>query len=217
MLESEFSEKLGYYFVNKELLIVAITHPSSESVHNEKLEFLGDSLLYQIVTEYLYSNYQELTVGELSVKRDAIISNSNLTNIAYYLLIDKIIICGNSVNLQQLDHMKKSLADVVEALFAAIYIDGGYHVTRNCVLKLCMKDANLLHIKSHKSTLQEILQAKHEKLPIYSVIGKSTDGMFTINCVAYVQSKKIETTGTGSRVRQAEEMAASLMITQLNC
>lgn len=206
-------ECLGYVFKNPQLLQRALTHRSFAPEHNERLEFLGDSVLGCVIANYLYCSYQQLSEGELSRLRSNLIREDTLAMLAQQLDVGSHLMLGEGERKSGGFRRPSILADAMEALFGAVFMDGGFSAAEKVVLGLYVPylakvDAQTLG-KDAKTLLQEYLQGKHISLPSYSVIatlGHAHEQSFEVQCS--IPSLKISTRGTGSSRRNAEQQAA---------
>lgn len=211
---------IGYQFTNMGLVETALTHRSAGSINNERLEFLGDAILGFVVADFLYRNYGEADEGELSRLRAALVKGDSLAEIARTLHLGKYLNLGPG-ELRSGGHSRNSiLADAVEALLAAVYLDGGYPAAREMILSLFEKKLASLSRKSQqkdpKTRLQELLQSRKIALPIYTVIsitGEQHEQCFTVSC--QVEALNLTTEGSGSSRRKAEQSAANQFLRQL--
>jgi ribonuclease-3 len=213
--------KLAYRFRDTELLSLALTHRSVPGNNNERLEFLGDALLSFLIGEQLYAKFPTATEGQLSQMRSHLVKGSTLAVISEELHLGDFLLLGPG-ELKTGGHRRSStLANALEALAAAIYLDGGLTVCRQIVLawfdeRLQNLTLNQATLKDAKSRLQEWLQARKFSLPVYKVCdvsGHIHEQVFTSQCE--LTELNCVTVGTGGSRRKAEQAAASKMLTQL--
>jgi len=213
-------KQLGYRFKQPALLSQALTHRSFASNNNERLEFLGDGALNYIIAHQLYMRFQKLPEGDLSRLRAALVKESTLFEIALKLELGESLKLGEG-ELKSAGWRRPSiLADALEAIVGAVYLDGGHEATEALVLKLYAEkletiDPKLID-KDAKSLLQELLQGKKIDLPDYQVVnidGEAHAQTFKVSCS--VSKLKIQTVGEGSSRRAAEQNAAQLALTEL--
>lgn len=215
-----FEKDIGYKFKNIELLKTAFTHTSyaneNKKESNEKLEFLGDSILEFIVSNYLYKNYKKLKEGEMTKVRATVVCEQSLYEIALKYNFDKLLYLGRSEKLSGGSHKPTILADSVEAVIAAIYRDAGLEQAEKFIidnLKEAIEQASKnVGKKDYKTVLQEELQ-KHGSVKIeYNIIkeeGPDHDKTF----VAEVKcNNKYLATGKGNTKKQAEMEAARIAL-----
>lgn len=209
----QLCRQLGYVFKQPQLLQRALTHRSYAPDHYERLEFLGDSILGCVIARYLYSEYPELSEGDLSRLRSNLVKESTLVIFAQQLNLGSQLKLGEG-ELKSGGHRRPSiLADAVEALFGAIFMDGGYLAAEQAVLNLFVpylaKVDRATLGKDAKTLLQEYLQGRRLALPDYSVIdmqGVAHEQLFQVECT--IPPLKITTRGAGTSRRNAEQQAA---------
>jgi ribonuclease-3 len=212
--------RLGYAFVQPELLQRALTHRSYTPEHNERLEFLGDSVLGCIIATHLYSTYPQLSEGELSRLRSSLVREDTLAILAQQLDVGSYLKLGEGERKSGGFRRPSILADAMEALFGAVLLDGGYQAAEKVVLGLyvpylAQADVGTLD-KDAKTLLQEYLQGRRIPLPVYSVIatqGHAHEQSFEVECA--IPSLNVRTRGTGSSRRGAEQQAARAACQQL--
>ena len=208
---------IGYQFNNAAILTQALTHRSFAANNNERLEFLGDSVLNFIVAHQLYNRFDKLPEGDLSRLRAALVKESTLSEIAASLNIGEALKLGEG-ELKSAGYKRPSiLADALEAIVGAVYLDGGFVAAETLVLKLyAQKLANIdpkIIDKDAKSQLQEYLQGKKIELPDYNVVsieGEAHAQTFKIECM--IQKLHISTVGEGTSRRIAEQQAAQFAL-----
>ena len=210
---TELCRQLGHVFTQPQLLQRALTHRSYAPDHYERLEFLGDSVLGCVIARYLYSEFPELSEGELSRLRSNLVKESTLVMFAQQLNLGSQLKLGEG-ELKSGGHRRPSiLADAVEALFGAIFIDGGYLAAEKAILNLFVPYLAKVDMKTlgkdAKTLLQEYLQGQRLALPDYSVTdtkGEAHEQLFQVKCA--IPSLKITTSGAGTSRRNAEQQAA---------
>ena len=208
---------LGYVFKNAALLTQALTHRSFAANNNERLEFLGDSVLNFIIAHQLYNRFNKLPEGDLSRLRAALVKESTLSEIATGLSVGESLKLGEG-ELKSAGYKRPSiLADALEAIVGAVYLDGGFAAAEALVLKLYeQKLSNIdpkMIDKDAKSQLQEYLQGKKIELPEYDVVsieGEAHAQTFKVECV--IQKLQISTVGEGTSRRIAEQQAAQFAL-----
>ncbi|MDE2423625.1 MAG: ribonuclease III [Betaproteobacteria bacterium] len=212
---------LGYRFKSKDYLIQALTHRSVSRVNNERLEFLGDSLLNLITAEYLFLNNVDLSEGELSRLRSSYVNKDSLFLIANALKIKEYIHLSYGEKMGGGQNRPSILSDTVEAIIAAIYLDANYDSVKDVVIhwleRYVTSSIKSVSIKDPKTTLQELLQSQHKKLPIYQLIestGLAHDQSFRVQCT--ITEFHIVTEGFGKSRRAAEQEAAQHAIEEIN-
>lgn len=210
--------KLGYSFQNIKLLDQALTHRSFGAVHNERLEFLGDSILGMIIAKELYDRFPKCPEGDLTRMRSTLVRETTLAQLAREFGIGNCLRLGPG-ELKTGGFRRDSLiADAVESIIGAMFIDDNENFARVRQVVLSWFDSRLATIqpnvnqKDHKSTLQELLQSLHKPLPIYEIVEiKGTD-----NDQIFVVSAKVEgipeQLGRGTSRRREEQEAAGLVL-----
>ncbi|MEE1321829.1 MAG: ribonuclease III [Acutalibacteraceae bacterium] len=177
---SEFENKIGYTFKNIRLLETALTHSSYANEKqtlrdcNERLEFLGDSVLGVITAEYFYHNVKHLPEGEMTKKRAACVCEKSLYGFAKEIELGKYIFLGRGEENTGGRNRPSILADAFEAVIAAIYLDGGLDEVRKFVLDFIKKAATQqINIRDYKTELQEIIQKNPDEHLTYVLVGES--------------------------------------------
>ena len=214
-------KSLYYEFNNTEYLTTAITHRSASKKNNERLEFLGDSILSLVITEYLYNNLEKSQEGELSRLRSSLVKGDKLAELAQELGLGDYLILGSGELKSGGFRRSSILADALEAIFGAVFLDSDFDQCKQVILKLYKKELNSLpeasSVKDHKTKLQEYLQAKHLSLPVYNVTavtGDPHEQEFTVECT--VSGMNSIVTGIGGSRRKAEQDAASKILSELS-
>lgn len=208
---------IDYPFSNPALLTQALTHRSFSGINNERLEFLGDGALNFIIAHQLYQRFPRLAEGDLSRLRAALVKESTLSEIAFSLNIGNALKLGEG-ELKSAGWRRPSiLADALEAIVGAVYVDGGYHAAEALVLKLFEEKLAIIDPKiidkDAKSQLQEYLQGKKIELPDYKVVsieGEAHAQTFKMECA--IEKLHITTVGEGASRRVAEQQAAQLAL-----
>lgn len=212
--------RLGHVFEQPELLMQALTHRSFGALHNERLEFLGDSVLNMAVAHMLYQKLNRVDEGDLSRTRANLVRQDTLHAIALDLRLSPVLRLGAG-ELQSGGRERPSiLADAFEAVLGAIYLDAGYDKARDVVWRLLAHiplEANTAAAqKDAKTALQEHLQSRKWALPKYSVVGASGaahEQTFHVCCE--LEKPKISAQGQGKSRRSAEQMAAQMLLNTL--
>ncbi len=210
-------ERLAHEFSNSQLLVQALTHRSFSSDHNERIEFLGDSVLNLAVAGLLYERLGELPEGDLSRARANLVKQETLYQVAVSLGLPELLRLGEGEAKSGGQKRPSILADALEALLGAVYLDAGFDVASALVRRM-FKDveinARMQAIgKDPKTELQEWLQGRKMSLPIYRIVG--TEGAahkqtFDVEC-EIVEYRRAER-GTGNSRRAGEQAAASSML-----
>lgn len=208
-------KKLGYVFVDPGLLERALTHKSKSASNNERLEFLGDAVLGMVVAEFLHQAQSDADEHVLTRLRARLVRGETLGEIAGELGLADWLRLGSG------EHCRRSiLADALEAVFGALYLDGGYDAARQAILAVYETRLNSLpppdQLKDPKTVLQEHLQSHGMALPVYKVVserGPEHAPVFAVCC--QIEALKIETSGNGGSRRKAEQVAAQQALNQL--
>lgn len=212
----ELEQKIKYEFKNKELLKKALTHTSYAYEHNiesnEKLEFLGDSILQFVSSEYLYLNFQKLKEGEMTKVRATVVCENSLYKIAKKHNFGKFLYLGKSELASGGNDRPAILADSVEAVIAAIFLDGGIESAKKFIIENLSEEIELasknVGQKDYKTVLQEKLQIHGDVKIEYIIINeKGPDHDKTFEAEVRCNSKKLAT-GIGKTKKQAEMKAA---------
>jgi ribonuclease-3 len=206
-------QKLGYVFRKPELLLRALTHRSYSQENNERLEFLGDGVLGCIMAKHLYGRYPQLSEGDLSRLRSSLVREETLALLARQLGLGEQLRLGEGELKSGGSCRPSMLADALEALFGAVFLDGGFESAEKAVLNVfvpCLEQMELhLPGKDAKTQLQEYLQGQHVQLPKYTVIatqGAAHAQTFRVECA--IPALNISAVGEGSSRRNAEQQAA---------
>ncbi|MBX9916717.1 MAG: ribonuclease III [Nitrosomonas sp.] len=215
LLFDQFCKRLGYTFTQPQLLQEALTHRSHSAAHNERLEFLGDAVLNCAIAGLIYTHFPDLPEGHLSRLRANFVNQKALSGMALNLQIDQLIRLGEGELRSGGCHRPSILADALEAVLGAIYVDSNYaqaeEVIRTLYLPL-MQDIDFkTQGKDPKTLLQEFLQSQKLALPEYVVVttsGKAHKQKFQVECV--IPAFDIRTSGEGTSRRGAEQAAAKL-------
>lgn len=211
---------LCYKFKKKKLLIKALTHRSASNKNNEKLEFLGDSVLNFIISSEIYKKFSFSNEGNMSRIRSQLIKGKTLTKIANKFNLGKFLKLGQG-ELNSGGGKKKSiLENTLEAIIGSIFLDSNIKKTKKIILKWYKKKIKKINIKNikkdPKTRLQEYLQSKQLPLPSYLIVqvyGKPHKQYFTINCSIKGIVKNL--IGIGSNKRKAEQNSAQLTLIKL--
>lgn len=223
----EFEKILGYKFKNISYLKNALTHTSYINEHknlphgsNERMEFLGDSVLGLSVSEFLYKNYKKRSEGELSKIRASVVCEDSLAKLASSLHLGEYLLMGKGESLSG-GGLKPSLtSDAMESVIAAIYLDSGFDTVKKMVLDWLKDD--IIEAAEHrgreadyKSVLQEYCQSRGY-VPVYTMISESgPDHNKTFETKVEIAGGK-SAFGVGSNKKKAQQMAAKAMLDELN-
>ena len=213
-------ERLDHRFESAELLERALTHRSASRENNERLEYLGDALLNFIVAERLYDRLDSAPEGDLSRLRAELVKGETLTEIARELAVEDHLIVGSGEQRSAAGPRSSMLANALEALFGAVFLDAGFGEAQRCVHRLLDRRLRALpeadSLKDPKSRLQEWLQSRGFDLPRYfmkSAAGAQHEQRFVVAC--RVDQRELEVSGQGTSRRGAEQEAAERMLSAL--
>lgn len=214
----QIEAKIGYTFTNRDHLLNAFVHSSFLNEYrvlsiedNERLEFLGDSVLNLIVAEYLFRNFPDLPEGELSSKRGHIVSAASCVQFVEHLQIDQYVLVGKGQKLNKERKQVTILADLFEALLGAIYLDGGLEGARafffNYESELLQNMLNMPK-SNFKALLQEYAQKTKRGVPQYRVVdAKGPEHEKKFEIAVYIADVCVGI-GSGTSKKQAEQRAA---------
>jgi ribonuclease-3 len=212
-------QRLGHAFRTPALLSQALTHRSHGVSHNERLEFLGDSVLNCAVAALLYEKLGKLDEGDLSRVRANLVKQQALYEIAQKLELSPLLLLGEGERKSGGFRRPSILADTLEAVLGAVFLDGGFDAAQQVIRRLY--EPILKHIdpktlgKDAKTLLQEWLQSRKIPLPVYAVVathGAAHNQMFEVECA--VPKLSIQVLGSGGSRRAAEQAAAKLALEQ---
>lgn len=217
----QLTQKLGYSFNSPALLKLALSHRSVGQANNERLEFLGDSILNFAIANALFLQFPEESEGQLSRLRAHLVKGDMLAELAIELDLGDHLILGQGELKSGGFRRKSTLADALEAVFAAIYLDGGLEPCQQVILKLYESRLQIQHLnhdlKDNKTRLQECLQAEKYALPNYqltSIEGEEHEQIFQVTCT--LPELSLSAVGTGNNRRNAEQDAAKKLLRQLS-
>ena len=213
----ELEDKIGYQFKNKNLLWQALTHSSyanegkKHGRNNERLEFLGDSVLSVIVAKHLFLKYKDIPEGELTKLRASLVCEKALDVFAQQLGLGEYLRLGKGEEMTGGRSRPSILADAFEAVIAALYLDGGYQAAQKFVLSfipenLDVKSANQL--ADYKTTLQEIIQQNREEKIEYVLADEKGPDHAKVFTAEVLLNSNVIGVGEGSSKKQAEQNAA---------
>jgi len=209
--------RLDHRFGNPALLEQALTHRSHSARHNERLEFLGDSVLNFVVAAMLFERFPKLDEGDLSRLRANLVKQASLADIGQRLELSQYLRLGEGELKSGGFRRPSILADAVEAIFGAAFLDGGFDIARKVIVRqyqpvLASVDPKTLG-KDAKTLLQEFLQGRKLALPVYTVIatlGAAHSQQFEVECA--IPALEIKVVAPGASRRAAEQSAAKLAL-----
>ncbi len=223
MLE-KLEQQIGYVFTDKKLLKNALTHRSLSNYakgiySNERLEFLGDAVLGLSVASYLYEHCPYLPEGELTKIRALVVCEGTLFLCAKEIGLGSFLRLGKGEEMTNGRKRPSILSDAMEAIFAAIYLDGGLESARTVILNMLVphiqKAIQERDKKDHKTVLQEMIQSKYEKPPVYLLVGEEGPDHDKIFTVEVRNQNVVLGVGKGKSKKEAEKQAAKKAIEKL--
>ncbi|MEI6893640.1 MAG: ribonuclease III [Colwellia sp.] len=218
---ARLTKKLGYEFNEPKLLVQALTHRSAKGPHNERLEFLGDSILGFVIAEALYNKFPKHDEGDLTRMRSSLVKGVTLAEVARDFSLGECLILGPG-ELKSGGHRRESiLEDAIESIIGAVYLDSTMGRCKELILSWFEKRLTVIkpgnEQKDPKTRLQEFLQGRKIALPSYDVIettGQSHNQEFTVRCQTSVISEVVIAKGTSRR--KAEQAAAQQILALIN-
>ena len=214
----KLEEKIGYRFKDKSLLKTALTHSSYANESHpdkpqsyERLEFLGDSILGLTAAEFLYKHEPELAEGRMTRLRAELVCEGSLHKVAEELELASYMRVGKSELNNGVRGRRSITADMVEAVIAAIYLDGGLDEAKSFIMRSVLKDARIEdshRIADFKSELQELVQRKSDQHISYEMIGESGPDHDKLFCFRVLINGVSAGEGSGRSKKEAEQMAA---------
>jgi len=219
-MDREAGQFGGHVFAKPELLTRALTHRSAGAPHNERLEFLGDAILGAIIAEALYARWPGADEGALTRARALLVRQSSLAALARTLGLGKRLKFGPGAIKTGGHRLDSILADAVEAVIGAIYLDAGFDTCRKAVLPWFAEliEATPAHkvVKDAKTRLQEWLQGRHHPRPVYTLLAESGNAYarkFKVSCSIEALDARAE--ASGPSLRHAEQAAAEKVLGML--
>lgn len=214
---SWLEKTLHYQFRDAELFVQAITHRSASGSNNERLEFLGDAVLDFVISDALFQLRPEADEGDLSKLRASLVKDTSLAELAVELGLGEHLILGSGERKTGGHRRESILADALEAILGAVYLDAGFDAAKDLVDRIFEQRLNALpdaeDLRDPKTRLQEWLQARKLSLPNYdlvSVTGKDHRQKFVVSCTVIELSQTTE--GESTSRRKAEQRAARDML-----
>jgi len=216
----EVQKNLGYEFHDLNFLKIALTHRSYSSEYglkycNERMEFLGDSVLSAVVSEFLYNKYSDDNEGKLSQIKAQIVSAKSLSAWAKKIKLDKFILISKSEDLNFARHRDSLLCDSFEAIIGAIYLDSNFEIAKKFINRFLNLEQTI-ELTDYKTSLQELVQAQFQTLPEYKVVkeyGPDHDKKFEI--AVFIEGKQFGF-GKGSSKKEAEQNSAKQAYRKFN-
>ncbi len=212
----EIEKKLGYVFKDKMLLQTALTHSSyanenhkSGAKCNERLEFLGDAVLGMTVAEELFKKNPDMPEGEMTRHRASLVCEDSLALTAEELKIGEYLRLGKGEEMGGGRKRKSILADAVEAVIAALYLDGGEDESRRMIFKYILYAGHRNTADDYKTELQELVQRRNGQVLKYNLTGSSGPDHMRVFNVAVELNGQIIGTGSGRSKKEAEQAAAA--------
>lgn len=217
--------KIGYTFKDRNLLALAFVHRSyvnenrSVSNHNERLEFLGDSVLGMLVAEYLYCHLPTTPEGELSYLRSRLVEASSCVTYIQKLKLEKHLLLGKGERMNDGRGRESILADLFEAIIGAIFLDGGIEAARRFIFDNFAHEIETIlktPLRNWKATLQDYCQKKFQQTPTYSVMQESgPDHSKTFKISVMIGNKQLGH-GEGTSKKEAQQAAAADALSRVN-
>lgn len=223
-MSNDFETRLGYAFSDKRLLQNALTHSSYANENrdkgmpdNERLEFLGDSILGFTVAEHLYKIYPDRAEGELTRIRAELVCEKSLANAARSLDLGSQLLLGNGEEQNGGRNRDSILSDAMESVFAAVYLDGGILEAKKVISALLLKDAGEEKVKNgdYKTLFQELVQRRKDQVITYKLIAESGPDHNKHFEVEVILNGTVVGNGEGSSKKRAEQSAAKAAILKL--
>lgn len=218
--QKEISKLLDYQFRNNRLLEEALTHSSarkSSKLNNERLEFLGDRVLGLVIAEELLRKNPNSTEGEIATYYNSLVKKETCAFIAKEIGLENLLTLGKSVKRTNDRQKDKILGNAIEALIGAIFLDAGFEISKQLVLKVWRKQIDIVRdIEAHaKTALQELLQSKGQEPPTYKQISRTGPDHDPDFCVEVVLGSGLNAIGNGSTKRMAETKAAEQVLEKI--
>jgi len=217
---ASLESRLGYRFRHAALLQQALTHRSYGAPHNERLEFLGDGVLGCVIAEQLHGRFTELAEGDLTRLRASLVREEALAGLARTLGLPEVLRLGDAELSAGRDRRPSILADALEAVFGAVFLDGGYEAARAAILRTYGEALSELDhraaSKDAKTRLQELMQGQRRPLPEYHLLavrGAAHEQTFEVECV--LADRGLRAVGSGTSRQRAEQRAAETLLADL--
>jgi ribonuclease-3 len=216
----KLQQKINYQFKDAALLKLALTHRSMGKNNNERLEFLGDSILGVVISRELYKRFDHVDEGKLSRLRSHLVRGQTLAQLAGELELSEVLILGSG-ELKSGGFRRESIqTDAVEAIFGAVFLDSDFETINRVILDLYRDLLDGINpndsLKDPKTQLQEHLQKRGNALPKYELVktvGKDHNAVFTVNCSLQDQAMQIEQ--SAKSIKRAEQLCAQILLDKL--
>lgn len=222
----QFEQKIGYSFLNKDLIISAFLHRSYLNehrelhlTHNERLEFLGDAVLGLIASELLYLRFPDHKEGELSFLRSRLVDSHSCTTYQTRLDADMPILLGRGERMNDGRGRASILADLFEAIIGAIYLDGGYEAAKEFFLSHFAEEIERIietPVSNYKALLQDYAQKSFQQQPIYAVLTAAGPDHSKVFEVSVSVNGEVLGVGRGSSKKEAQQSAAQRAIEKIH-
>lgn len=215
---SSIESKLGYSFKDRSLLALAFVHRSfinenrDITQHNERLEFLGDSVLGMLISDYLYRHLPTTPEGQLSYLRSRLVEASSCVNYIQSLHIESYILLGKGERMNDGRGRESILADLFEAIIGAIYLDGGLEAARDFLFKNFTKEIEAIlktPVRNWKALLQDYCQKNYQQTPTYHVLQESGPDHSKVFQISVLINQKELGRGEGASKKEAQQAAAA--------
>jgi len=217
---ARLAQRLGYSFRRGELLAQALTHRSHGAFHNERLEFIGDAILDCAIALVIYERFPDVPEGELSRMRAHLVNEDTLARLARRLSLGQALRLGEGGQRNGIAERASILADALEAVLGAVFLDGGFDAARAVIERVYADDLARFDPatfgKDPKTRLQEWLQARRVAVPEYAIVetkGEAHEPSFTVEC--RIAAFGIVASGSGKSRRAAEQAAAEVAYARL--
>jgi len=222
---STIEQKIGYQFRDQSLLTLAFVHRSfinenkSMTQHNERLEFLGDSVLGMLISDFLYHHLPMTPEGQLSYLRSRLVEATSCVNYLQHLNVSAYILLGKGERMNDGRGRESILADLFEAIVGAIYLDGGIEATQHFLFKNFQsqfEDILKTPLRNWKALLQDYCQKNFQQTPFYHVLNESGPDHSKTFEIAVIINKQEFGRGKGASKKEAQQAAAADSITRFN-
>ncbi len=210
---TQLMDELGYRFKNTQLLQLALRHPSLGPNNNQRLEFLGDAVLQLAISQRLYTGHPELHEGTMTVMRQRLVCEQALADVARSIHLGQYLSMDHGSDATGVRKQSGPLSDAMEAVLAAVYLDGGFESAYGIVARLWPEKISLA--EDSKSQLQEYEQAKGNPPPAYALIGEEGPDHARIFTVRVSTCDGFSAVGSGHTKKSAEQSSAANLLSSL--